>query len=43
MGHVVTAIDIGSSKICTLVGEVTDTDVMRVIGIGVVPSRGVSH
>jgi cell division protein FtsA len=43
LGHVVTAIDIGSSKICTLVGEVTDTDVMRVIGIGVVPSRGVSH
>ncbi|MHB1354912.1 MAG: cell division protein FtsA [Anaerolineae bacterium] len=43
MGHVVTAIDIGSSNIRTLVGEVTDTDVIRVVGIGVVPSRGVSY
>jgi cell division protein FtsA len=43
LGHVVTAIDIGSSKICTLIGEVTDSDVMNVIGIGVVPSRGVSQ
>lgn len=43
MGHVVTAIDIGSDSIRTLVGEVTDTDVMNVIGIGVVPSRGVGQ
>lgn len=42
MGRVVTAIDIGSTKVCTLIGDVTD-DVIRVIGIGMVPSRGVSH
>ncbi|MCE5259033.1 MAG: cell division protein FtsA [Chloroflexi bacterium] len=43
MARVVTAIDIGSSKVCTLIGEVTDADVIRVVGIGMVPSRGVSH
>ncbi|MHB9032871.1 MAG: cell division protein FtsA [Anaerolineae bacterium] len=39
----VTAIDIGSSKVCTLIGEITDAEVIRVVGIGMVPSRGVSH
>ena len=43
MARTITAIDIGSSKICTLIGEVTEPDVVRVIGIGVVLSRGVSH
>jgi cell division protein FtsA len=33
-------IDVGSSKICTLVGQVDNQGVLRVIGVGVVPSRG---
>jgi cell division protein FtsA len=35
----IAAIDIGTSKICTLVGEVGDGG-LRVIGVGVVPSKG---
>jgi cell division protein FtsA len=35
-------IDVGTSKICTLVGQVDNQGVLRVIGVGVVPSRGFS-
>ncbi len=41
MERTVAAIDVGTSKICTLVGEVADNGVLRVIGVGIVPSRGV--
>jgi cell division protein FtsA len=34
-------IDVGSSKVCTLVGEVDDEGDVRVIGVGLVPSRGI--
>jgi len=34
-------IDVGSSKVCTLVGEVDDEGDVCVIGVGQVPSRGV--
>jgi cell division protein FtsA len=34
-------IDVGSSKVCTLVGEVDDVGDVRVIGVGLVRSRGV--
>lgn len=33
-------IDVGSSKVCVLVGHVGPDDHMRVIGLGVVPSQG---
>jgi cell division protein FtsA len=36
----VVGIDVGSSKICTLVGEVRDNGDLRVVGVGLVPSRG---
>jgi cell division protein FtsA len=36
----VVGIDVGSSKICTLVGEVRDDGDLRVVGVGLVPSRG---
>jgi cell division protein FtsA len=36
----VVSIDVGSSKICTLVGEVRDNGDLRVVGVGLVPSRG---
>jgi len=37
----IVGIDVGSSKICTLVSEVDDEGDARVIGVGLVPSRGV--
>ncbi len=39
MGEVVVGIDVGTTKICTLVGEVRAEDIY-VIGVGVEPSRG---
>jgi cell division protein FtsA len=36
----VVGIDVGSSKICTLVGEVHDNGDLRVVGVGLVASRG---
>ncbi|MBN1964362.1 MAG: cell division protein FtsA, partial [Anaerolineae bacterium] len=39
MGELVVGIDIGTTKICTLVGEVRDTDIY-VLGIGIEPSHG---
>ena len=39
MGEIVVGLDIGSHKICTIIGEVRDDD-LYVIGLGVVPSRG---
>lgn len=40
MARSVVGIDVGSSKICTLVGEVGDDGDLRVVGVGLVPSRG---
>ncbi|MBC7236569.1 MAG: cell division protein FtsA [Chloroflexi bacterium] len=40
MERTIVGIDIGTTKICTLVGQVDNQGVMRVIGVGVVPSRG---
>jgi cell division protein FtsA len=39
MGNVVVGIDVGTTKICTIVGEVRADD-LYVIGVGVEPSRG---
>ena len=40
MERTIVGIDVGTTKICTLVGQVGDSDILRVIGVGVVPSRG---
>jgi cell division protein FtsA len=40
MGELVVGIDIGTTKVCTIVGEVRDTDVY-VLGAGIEPSHGV--
>lgn len=40
MERTVVAIDVGSSKVCTLVGEVREDGDLRIIGVGVTPSRG---
>jgi cell division protein FtsA len=36
----VVGIDIGTTKVCTLVGEIVEDGLPRIIGVGVVPSRG---
>lgn len=40
MGEIVVGLDIGTTKVCTIVGEVRDSDVY-VLGVGIEPSRGV--
>jgi cell division protein FtsA len=39
--HTLAAIDVGSSKVCTLVAESTPEDDLRVLGVGITPSAGV--
>lgn len=41
MERTIVGIDVGGSKVCTLVGDVDDDGGLRVIGVGLVPSRGV--
>ncbi len=43
MDHTVVALDIGTTKICTLVAEVgpSPENVMRIVGVGTVPSKGI--
>ncbi len=43
MDHTVVALDIGTTKICTLVAEVgpPPENAMRIVGVGVVPSKGI--
>ena len=40
MDKTIASIDIGTTKICTLVGEVNELGVLRIVGVGVSPSRG---
>ena len=39
--NILASIDVGSSKICTLVSELTPEEDLRVLGVGVTPSQGV--
>lgn len=39
--HTLAAIDVGSSKVCTLVAETTPEDDLRILGVGITPSAGV--
>lgn len=43
MDRTVVALDIGTTKICTLVAEVgpPPENIMRIVGVGVVPSKGI--
>jgi len=36
------AIDVGTTKVCTIVGEVSGTGETRILGVGVAPSAGLS-
>ncbi len=39
--NILASIDVGSSKICTLVGELTPEEDVRILGVGVTSSQGV--
>jgi cell division protein FtsA len=36
----ISAIDVGTTKVCTLIAEVGDKGQMRIAGVGIVPSKG---
>jgi len=38
--NVVASIDVGTTKICTILADVTDGDSLRVVGVGISPSKG---
>jgi len=40
MERIIFAIDVGTTKVCTLVGEVQAGGALRITGVGVAPSRG---
>jgi cell division protein FtsA len=39
--NILASIDVGSSKICTLVAELTPEEDLRILGVGVTPAQGV--
>jgi cell division protein FtsA len=41
LDRTVACIDIGTTKVCTLVGEKDDEGNLRIVGVGVAPSRGI--
>jgi cell division protein FtsA len=38
--NTIAAIDVGTTKVCTIVAEVNDGGIMRVAGVGLTPSKG---
>lgn len=40
MERTIVGIDVGTTKVCTLVGEATDTE-LKIVGVGVTPSHGI--
>ncbi len=41
MDQILVGIDVGTTKVCTLVAEVGEDEALRIIGVGVAPARGV--
>ncbi|MBI2857927.1 MAG: cell division protein FtsA [Chloroflexi bacterium] len=39
-GTVITAIDVGTTKVCTIIAEAVDGNTLRVAGVGITPSSG---
>jgi cell division protein FtsA len=39
-GEIIVGLDIGTTKICAIVGELTDSGIIDIIGIGTHPSKG---
>ena len=42
-GGTFASIDIGTTKICTVVGEIANENDMRILGVGIAPSAGLSR
>ncbi len=40
MEEIIVGIDVGTTKVCTLVGRVEDDGVLRIMGVGIEPSQG---
>jgi cell division protein FtsA len=38
----IVGIDVGTTKVCTLIGEIDDADNLCIVGVGVAPSHGLS-
>ena len=41
MEEIVVGIDVGTTKVCTLVGRVEDDKSIRILGVGIEPSEGI--
>ncbi len=41
MEEIVVGIDVGTTKVCTLVGRIEDADSIRILGVGIEPSEGI--
>ena len=41
MDEIVVGIDVGTTKVCTLVGRVEDEKSIRILGVGIEPSDGI--
>jgi len=41
MDDIVVGIDVGTTKICTLVGRIEQDDALRIMGVGIEPSEGI--
>ena len=41
MEEIVVGIDVGTTKVCTLVGRVEDSKTIRILGVGIEPSSGI--
>ncbi|HBG73926.1 MAG: cell division protein FtsA [Chloroflexi bacterium GWB2_49_20] len=41
MDEIIVGIDVGTTKICTLVGRVEEDDSIRILGVGIMPSDGI--
>ena len=41
MDEIVVGIDVGTTKVCTLVGRVEDNKSIRILGVGIEPSEGI--
>lgn len=41
MDEIIVGIDVGTTKVCTLVGRVEDEGTLRILGVGIEPSNGI--
>jgi cell division protein FtsA len=41
MDEIVVGIDVGTTKVCTLIGRVEDENTIRILGVGIEQSGGI--